>query len=431
LIRFALPLLIGNLFQQLYNTVDSWVVGNYVSDQAFSAVGVVVPIINMLIGFFLGFSTGAGVVISQYYGAKQYEKVSEAVHTSVALTLILSVVFTVFGVIVAPMMLQLMNTPNEVIPDATLYLRIYFAGITGMLMYNIGAGILRAVGDSQRPFFYLVVSAVINIVLDLLFVLVFKMGVEGVAFATIIAQGVSSILVIMALLRQNNCCKLSLKKLKIDLSMLNKISKIGFPTAFQNALTNFSNVFVQSYINYFGETCMSGWTAFNKIDQFVTLPSQSIALASTTFVGQNLGKNQVDRAKKGVKSGLYLSLVVTGALIALTLLFSKPLVWFFNKNTDVVAIGARLLLLILPFHFFSCTNQVFAGALRGAGDSRTPMIIMLSSFVAFRQIYLFIVSRVYNVIDLIALGYPLGWLVCCIVMIIYYKCSNWENKRII
>ena len=254
LIRFALPLLIGNLFQQLYNTVDSWVVGNYVSDQAFSAVGVVVPIINMLIGFFLGFSTGAGVVISQYYGAKQYEKVSEAVHTSVALTLILSVVFTVFGVIVAPMMLQLMNTPNEVIPDATLYLRIYFAGITGMLMYNIGAGILRAVGDSQRPFFYLVVSAVINIVLDLLFVLVFKMGVEGVAFATIIAQGVSSILVIMALLRQNNCCKLSLKKLKIDLSMLNKISKIGFPTAFQNALTNFSNVFVQSYINYFGDT---------------------------------------------------------------------------------------------------------------------------------------------------------------------------------
>ncbi|MBQ3938606.1 MAG: MATE family efflux transporter, partial [Clostridia bacterium] len=277
LISFALPLLAGNIFQQLYNTVDSWVVGNYVSDAAFSAVGTVGPIMNTLIGTFMGFSAGAGVVISQHYGAKQYDKVQDTVHTSLALTLILGVVFTALGIFMTPYMLRLMKTPESVLPEATLYLRIYFSGILGLLVYNIGSGIMRAVGDSQRPFYFLVFSAVTNTVLDLVFVLVFKMGVEGVALATIAAQFLSAALVIHTLLRSENCVKLHPKKLRIHWDMLKKILKVGLPAALQMAVTSFSNIFVQSYINYFGPDCMGGWTAYAKIDQFLLLPMQSVS----------------------------------------------------------------------------------------------------------------------------------------------------------
>ena len=216
LIRFALPLLIGNLFQQLYNTVDTWVVGNFVSNEAYSAVGSVGPIINMLIGFFSGLASGAGVVISQYYGAKDEEQVKKTVHTSIALTLILCVVLTAIGLLMIPLVLDLMKTPESVIPEATTYLTIYFSGLTGLLIYNMGAGILRAVGDSQRPFYFLVVSAVTNTVLDLVFVIVFKMGVAGVAWATIIAQGLSALLVVITLMVNKSCIKLEIRKIKIE-----------------------------------------------------------------------------------------------------------------------------------------------------------------------------------------------------------------------
>ena len=264
----------------------------------FSAVGTVGPIINMLINTFLGLSTGASVVISQFYGAKQHERVQDAVHTSVMMTLILGVVFTIIGIAMTPLMLNLMETPDSVRPEATQYLIIYFSGIISLMLYNMGSGILRAIGDSQRPFYFLVVSALTNVVLDLVFVLVFKMGVSGVAIATVIAQTLSAALVLIVLLRAKNCCRLSLKKLRIHRSMFAKILKVGIPAALQMAVTAFSNVFVQSYINSFGEDCMGGWTAYVKIDQFLFLPMQSISLAVTTFVGQNLGINQVARAKR-------------------------------------------------------------------------------------------------------------------------------------
>ena len=304
IINFAFPLLIGNIFQQLYNTVDTWVVGNYVSNEAFSAVGTVGPIINTLIGFFMGLSSGAGVVISQYYGAKRPEKVHDAVHTAIVMTLVLGIVFTAVGILMIPAMLNLMKTPAEVMPESSAYLTIYFAGILGLMLYNMGAGILRAVGDSKRPFYFLVVSAVLNTVLDLVFVLQFNMGVRGVAYATIIAQGVSAVLILITLMRSESCIRLTLWHLKISWEMLGKIVRIGIPAAIQMAVTAFSNIFVQSYINYFGADCMSGWTAYSKIDQLILLPVQSIALASTTFVGQNLGINRVERAKRGVRLSL-------------------------------------------------------------------------------------------------------------------------------
>lgn len=432
IIRFAFPLLIGNIFQQLYNTVDTWVVGNYVSNEAFSAVGSVGPVINMLIGFFTGLSSGAGVVISQYYGAKRYDKVHDAVHTSLVMTLLLGIVFTGIGIAMVPAMLRLMNTPAEVFPESATYLTIYFAGILGLMLYNMGSGILRAVGDSKRPFYFLVVCAAINTVLDLVFVLVFDMGVSGVALATIIAQFISAILVIITLMRTDICIKLILRDLKMDWEMLKKVVRIGFPAAIQMAITAFSNIFVQSYINFFGADCMSGWTAYSKIDQLILLPVQSIALASTTFVGQNLGINQIQRAKHGIRTSLWLGIGTTVVIMIPVLFFAPPLVAFFNSKAEVVQYGTLLLRCISPFYVLSCFNQIYAGALRGSGNSRAPMVIMLCSFVLFRQCYLYIMANfISNEIIPIAMGYPAGWFVCSLLMVLYYRRVGLTHTRIV
>jgi len=432
LITFAIPLLIGNIFQQLYNTVDTWVVGNYVSNEAFSAVGSVGPIINMLIGIFMGLSSGAGVVISQYYGAKRHEEVSKTVHTALVVTFLMAVLFTAVGIAMTPTMLRFMKTPDDVFPEAASYLRIYFAGVAGLMFYNIGSGILRAVGDSNRPFYFLVVCALVNTVLDLVFVLAFGMGVEGVALATVIAQGVSAILVIVTLLRAKSCIRLELKKLSISKEMLWKIFRVGFPAALQMAVTSFSNVFVQSYINFFGSDCMAGWTAYAKIDQLVLLPMQSLSLASTTFVGQNLGRGLDQRARKGVSTALYMSMAVTGICMIPILIFSEPLVGFFNAKPEVMEIGGILLRWLTPFYLLCCANQIYSGALRGAGNSRAPMIIMLCSFVAFRQIYLFIMANfISNEIIPIALSYPAGWIVCTTLSTIYYHRTSLTKTRLV
>lgn len=432
LVRFALPLLAGNLFQQLYNMVDTWVVGNFVSNEAFSAVGTVTPIINTLIGFFLGMSSGAGVVISQYYGAHRPEKVREAVHTAMLLTVIMGVVFTGVGIAMTPLMLELMKTPAEVAPDQTAYLTIYFAGIMGLLLYNMGSGILRAVGDSQRPFYFLLVSAGVNTALDLLFVLKFGMGVEGVAYATIIAQAVSAVLTIAVLIGYDGSVKLSLRDLRIHWRMLKKIVAVGIPAALQMAITAFSNVFVQGYINHFGADCMSGWTAYTKIDQLVILPVQSLSLASTTFVGQNLGVGNVERAKGGVRRALYLSFAVTAVLLVPVLTLAPDMTAFFNSKPEVVSYGALLLRLLSPFYFFFCINQIYSGALRGSGNSQVPMLIMLGSFVVFRQIYLYVMAHfISNEIVPIAKGYPAGWFVCSAVTLLYYAHCKFDSHRLV
>ena len=432
LINFSLPLLLGNLFQQLYNMVDTWVVGNYVSNEAFSAVGTVGPVINTLIGFFLGLSSGAGVVISQYYGAGREEKVRQAVHTALMLTLVLGVVFTAAGIAMTPLMLQLMKTPAEVAPEQAAYLRIYFAGVMGLLLYNMGSGILRAVGDSRRPFYFLVVSAVLNTVLDLLFVIKFHMGVEGVAYATIIAQAVSALLTLWVLMRAEGGIRLELRALRLTWSVLRQIVAVGIPAALQMAITAFSNVFVQSYINYFGPDCMSGWMAYTKVDQLVILPVQSISMANTTFVGQNLGVGDTPRAKKGVRISLWLSVAVTAVLLIPVLLFAPDLTAFFNSKAEVVSYGALLLRLLSPFYFFFCINQIYAGALRGAGNIQMPMWIMLGSFVVFRQIYLYIMSNyISNEIIPIALSYPAGWFVCSVATLLYYHHCKFDSHRLV
>ncbi len=431
IVAFAIPLLIGNLFQQFYNMVDTWVVGNYVSNEAYSAVGNVGPIVNMLIGFFSGLASGAGVVISQYYGARRYDEVRNTVHTAVVMTLILGVVFTFLGIFLVPYLLILMKMPDTVSPEATTYLTIYFIGIMGLMIYNMGSGILRAVGDSRRPFYYLAVCAVMNIILDLLFVLKFKMGVAGVAWATILSQWVSAILVMITLLKTGSCVRISFKNLKIHWKILGKIFLVGIPAALQMAVTAFSNIFVQSYINFFAEDCMSGWTSYSKIDQLLFLPMQSIALAATTFVGQNLGKGQPKRAEKGVHAAILLGVGCTLAVMVPVLIFAPYLAAFFNSKPEVVEFATLFLRWLTPFYVLSCFNQIYAGALRGSGNSTAPMIIMLSSFVLFRQAYLFVMSRICNEIIPIAMAYPAGWLLCSLATAIYYYTVKFGKKGFI
>ena len=432
LVEFALPLLAGNVFQQLYNMVDTWVVGNFVSNEAFSAVGTVGPIINMLIGFFMGLSSGAGVVISQYYGAHKPDRVRDTVHTAMVLTLVLCGAFTALGLALIPAMLALMNTPAEVLPESTAYLSIYFSGITGLLIYNMGSGILRAVGDSRRPFYFLVVSAGLNTVLDLVFVIRFRMGVAGVAWATIIAQAASAVLVLAVLLRTDSCVRLELRRLRVHWDMLGKIMQVGIPAALQMAVTAFSNVFVQSYINRFGPDCMSGWTAYTKIDQLMFLPMQSLALSATTFVGQNLGAGNAQRAHQGTRRALAISLAVTAVLMVPVLVLAPQLTAFFNRKAEVVAYGTLLLRYISPFYLLCCINQIYSGALRGAGNSQVPMVIMLGSFVVFRQIYLYIMSHyISNALLPLAMGYPAGWLVCSAATLLYYRRASLGRRRLV
>ena len=432
LLVFALPLLVGNLFQQLYNTVDTWVLGNYVGDEAYAGVGSVGPIINTLIGFFTGLSSGAGAVISQYYGAKRDDKVHDTVHTAIVMTLILGIVFTALGWLITPFMLRMMNTPENVFDESLSYLRIYFSGMIGLMLYNIGAGILRAVGDSRRPFYFLVVSALTNTALDLLFVVAFDMGVEGVAYATILAQGISALLVMLTLMRSKSCIRLTLSHLRIHWDMLSKIVKVGIPAALQMMVTSFSNVFVQSYINFFGDDCMGGWTSYAKIDQLLFLPMQSLALASTTFVAQNLGCKQTQRARRGAFTALMLAFGCTAVLLLPVLLFAPHLVRFFNDKPEVIEYGVMLLRYISPFYLLCCINQIYAGALRGSGNSRAPMIIMLASFVVFRQAYLYIMANyISNEIIPIAMSYPAGWLLASLLTLIYYNKVKLESTRLV
>lgn len=420
LVAFAFPLLIGNLFQQLYNTVDTWVVGNFVSDNAFAAVGSMGPIVNMFVGFFLGFSAGAGALISQNFGAKNEDAIEKLVHTAMVMTFAMGLLFTVTGHVLTPLLLSFAKIPEEVWPEAKTYLSIYFSGMMGLVFYNMGAAILRAVGDSKRPFYFLVVCAVLNTVLDLLFVIGFGMKVEGVAWATVISQGVSAILIVISLMRTDSCVRFQFKKLQVNWHLLGRIIALGIPSALQVSITSFSNIFVQSYINFFGPSCMSGYTAYSKIDMLLFLPAQSVSLATTTFVGQNLGCGQLKRAKKGVTASILLAAGVTGILMIPVLIFSGDVVRFFTSHEESIRYGALFLHYITPFYLLTCFTQVYASALRGAGNTRAPMVIMLSAYVLFRQVYLAIMSMVCNEVIPIAMGYPAGWILSCTIFMLYY-----------
>ena len=418
---FALPLMLGNIFQMLYNTVDSIVVGNFVGTEALAAVGATTMIVNMMVFFFNGFSTGAGVVIANYFGARDMKALHKAIETTMAATFVLSVLFTIVGVAGVKPMLRFMATPEDVFEEATIYLQIYIGGISGLLVYNMGSGILRAVGDTMRPLYFLILTSVLNILLDLLFVLGFHRGIEGVAWATILSQFISAFLTLLLLTRSKDIYRLTWRDLKIDRAILGRIFAVGLPAGIQSVITAFSNVFVQSYVNFFGSSCMAGWSCYNKLDQFVMLPMQSMAMAATTFVSQNIGAGKDARADKGTVVTVSMSVGVTALIVTLLCLFAAPAVGLFTPDDSVIAYGVLFVRANCFFLLFNCVNHVLAGALRGRGDSKGPMIIMLLAFVGIRQVYLFAVTHfIANTPFLVGFGYPVGWTSCCIIELTYF-----------
>ena len=430
LIQFSVPLLLGYLFQQMYNTVDTLVVGNFVGKEALAAVGGTTPIVNTLIGLFMGFAMGANVLIAQYYGAHDEKSVHDVVHTTILMSLLLSVVLTAVGELTVPYMLRLMNTPEDVSQQASTYLYIYFTGIPGLLLYNMGSGILRAVGDSKRPLYFLIFSAVVDTVLDFLFVINCHMGVAGVAWSTVIGEVLSAVLILFVLSRTSGPYRLYWAHLKFNIPILKSIVEIGLPSSIQQGVTAFSNVFVQGYINYFGSACMAGYSAYSKVDAIALLPMQSIAMGNTTFVGQNLGAGKIKRAKKGVTISFLLSIASTFVIIIPLIIFADPIISVFNNEADVIYYGALYMRFTSPFYLLCCVNQIYAGALRGAGDTRAPMYIMLGSFVVFRQIYLYVVSHVFaNNFMPVLFAYPAGWIVCGAFIYIYFRRADWEHRQ--
>ena len=425
---FSVPLLIGNFFQQLYNTVDSYVVGNYVSTSALAAVGASTPVINMLVGFFMGLSAGAGVVISQYFGAQKGHEMSRAVHASMALTALLSVIFTALGLAFTRPLLQAIGVPEDVLPHSSLYLMIYFTGIAFSLFYNMGAGVLRAVGDSTHPLIYLAVACMVNVVLDFLFVCGFHMGIAGAAIATVIAQGVSCVMVMGKLMRAKADYRVELRRIRFHKKMIRRIISFGFPAALQQSITSFSNVVVQSYINHFGTAAMAGYSATVRIDGFTQLPLQSFNMAITTFVGQNIGAKQYDRVKKGVFAAWLMSSGVI-AVCSVCIFSAAPfLIGIFTKDAEVIAIGSGMERIFSAFYLALPVVQILNGALRGAGLSKIPMYFMLGSFVVLRQIYLMIAVPLTNDVNVVMAGWPITWIICAIGMAVYYFKTDWLKK---
>lgn len=426
---FSVPLLIGNLFQQLYNTVDAYVVGNFVSKEALAAVGASSPIINMLIGFFMGLATGAGVIIAQYFGAGDNGRLKKAVHSSAALTLVMSLLLTVIGIIGTNPMLHAIGIPADVFHDSSTYLMIYFAGISFNLIYNMGSGILRAMGDSKRPLYFLIIACIVNIILDFLFVKYLHMGVAGAGYATLIAQAISAILVVIVLIRSEGPHQLFWKQIRFHFPILKKIIMVGLPTGIQQSIVSLSNVIVQSYVNAFGSSVVAGYSATIRIDGFVNLPLQSFNMAVTTFVGQNIGAKQYERVKKGSRIALWMTMAVIATMAISLFFFGESFIAIFNSEPDVIQAGRTMQLAFVPFYIMLPIVQIYNGVLRGAGKSSVPMYIMVFNFVILRQIYLAIVTQMTSDVYFVFMGWPVTWVTCAIMFVIYYHKVNWLNQE--
>lgn len=429
LILFAIPLLIGNLFQQLYNTVDSIVVGNFISSEALAAVGSSNSLINLIIGMFIGIATGAGVVISQYYGARDVQKMEQAVHTSMTLSLIGGIVLIVLGIGASPLILKWMGTPEEVMPNSVLYLRVYFSGSLFNLVYNMGAGILRAVGDSKRPLYYLCVASVVNIVLDLLFVIGFQMGIAGVGYATVIAQGVSAVLVVIALMRSCDIYHLNIKKLWIHVPMMKRILAMGIPSGVQGSIISLSNVIVQANINSYGSIAMAGYGAYTKVDGFAMLPQQTFCLAATTFTGQNVGAKRIDRVKKSIFWGMSICASYTIVMSIFLYFYSGNILRIFSSDTAVIQYGQTVMGIMLPFYLLLTVHQILMGTMRGAGKAMVTMMISVGNMCVLRMIYINLLVPLFPSFEAVMWCYPITWFTTMLMDVLYIWKGNWIPKN--
>lgn len=425
MILFAIPLFLGNLFQQLYNTADSLIVGNFLGSDALAAVSSSGSLIFLMVGFFNGISLGAGVVIARYFGAREKEKVQDAIHTTVAFGIVAGILLTAIGLIMTPTFLRWMGTPADVLKNSVLYFRIYFLGSIAFVLYNIFVGILQSVGDSRHPLIYLIISSVTNVVLDLLFIGVFRFGVGSAAIATILSQFLSAILCLIHLMRCKEDYQIHLKKIRFDFPMLKLIISNGLPSGFQNSIISFANVIVQSNINSFGKMAVAGCGAYSKIEGFGFLPITCFALSLTTFISQNLGARQYERAKKGAKFGVLCSITMA-EIVGIIIFFTAPyLVAAFNNDPQVVAFGTAQARTITLFYFLLAFSHCIAGILRGAGKSTIPMFVMLICWCIIRVSYITVAVRIIPDIKVIFWAYPITWTLSSILFIIYYFKADW------
>ena len=427
IIGFAIPVFLSQVFQQLYNTADALIVGRFLGDEALAAVSSSGPLMFLLISFFEGMTMGAGVTISRYFGAGDHDKVSRAIHTNVLFSLLAGLFLTVVGVLLTPTLLRWMGTDPEVLPDAIAYFRYYFMGVLAVTMYNTCKSIMNALGDSRRPLYYLILSSVTNIVLDLLFIGVFHWGVWSAAVATTISQAVSMVLCLIHLMKRGTIYQLQPKKLRLDPEMLQQIVRYGLPAGVQNSVIGFANVIVQSNINSFGKIAMAAYGAYAKLEGFAFLPVTSFTMALTTFVSQNLGAAQYDRAKKGSRFGIISSVVIAEIIGVLMYLFAPALISLFTETPEVIALGAREMRTISLFFCLLAFSHAVAAVCRGAGKAFVPMIIMLLFWCVIRILYITIVMHIVHEIQYIYWAYPLTWSLSSIVYLIYYHFSDWVH----
>lgn len=425
ILLFSIPLILGNLFQQLYNIVDSIIVGNVVGSSALAAVGASGAIIPLLVGFCIGASAGAGVVTSQYYGARDDEGVRKAVHTTIAISIAAGAILSIIGVLTAPLILDIMGTPEEVFDQASDYLRVFFAGIIFSVIYNMSAGILNAVGNSRRSLIYLIIAAVSNIFLDILFVAVFKMGVVGAAIATDISQLISCIFILRFMRRSKESYRIRLRDVRFYDNLLEKIVKIGLPTGVQNIVISLSNVVVQSGVNSFGATVMASYAAFNKIDGFILLPILSMSMAATTFAGQNYGAREFDRVHKGMKVSIGMGAVYAVVAGALMLIFAPYIIRIFTGEQAVIDYGIYMMKYMYPFYWIIAIFHIATGTIRGVGKTLQAMVMSICSLCAVRILWIWGSFQFAHKLYLLLLGYPITWVIGAIMMLIYIKKGKW------
>lgn len=426
LLLFFFPILFGTFFQQLYNAADAMIVGRFVGKEALSAVGGSTGMLTqMVVGFFVGLSSGASVIISQYYGAKRPEMVGYAVHTSIAFSLAAGIVIMAVGILLAPMMLKAMDTPADVLEPSILYLQIYFAGIIGNLLYNIGASILRAVGDSKRPLYILIASCLTNIALDVVFVVFLRMGVMGAALATILSQAISAALVIACLMKTKDMYRLEWRQVRLDQRMLKRIVQIGFPAGLQSVMYSSSNVIIQSSINSLGTDTVAAWTAYSKIDSVFWMIVSAFGISVTTFVGQNFGAGKPERVREGVKSCLIMT-VLSSAFMSVVIynwgIYGYEL---FTTDKAVVEIGVAMMRYLTPFYVTYVSIEILSGALRGVGDCWLPMLLSCFGVCALRIVWIVFAVPVKKDIYTIMFSYPLTWIVTTALFVVYYL---WFSK---
>ena len=425
---FALPLLLGNLFQQLYNTVDSLIVGNFLGSSALAAVSSSGSLIFMLIGFLSGISAGAGVVISQYFGAEDVPNIQRAVHTTVAFGIAAGLLMTIVGILLSPQILAWMGTPESVMPESISYLQIYFSGSLGFVLYNVFVGILQAVGDSRHPLYYLMASSVIKLVLDILFIGFFHTGVGGAALATVISQVFSAILCFVQLLRTKESYQLRLSSIRFDLPMLGRIIRIGLPSGVQNSIIAFANVVVQSYINAFGEMAMAGYGAYTKIEGFAFLPINSFTMAMTTFVGQNLGAGQTERTRKGARFGILVTVVMAELIGVIVMLFAPQLIAALDSTPAVVQFGVEKARTAALFYCLLAYSHSVASVILGAGKAVVSMLIMMTFWCVVRVAFLAVSIPFTHSVLMVYAVYPLTWALSSVAFFFYYRRANWLNQ---